>query len=769
MTRVTAPTETGWILDVYVEGDEAVIWLRTVDGDVRRLTDPFHPGFYVLPSTEDDRQHLRRALRDAPHVVDVRVEAKRTRIGGDATRRLLRVTVDDASHYARVLGRLASSSHVAALFNGDLLHVQQYLCTRLRIPPTSKVAVAIRDGHRLGSADVLDDAAAIPPPPFTALGFDLNAGRALIPPNPAKDPILGIAVRAGPRAQTLTGDEATLLREFARVVAAHDPDFLVCPHVEQTVHYLFSRARRRGVPLQLGRELADPAARSTPLPYGFRGRVVLGAHGYARTGIAGLVERARFSVLPPGIAHHWTANRVIDARNCFELIQRGYVIPKNRGYYEYVRTVDALMHRDRGGLIFGPAIGAAHANVAEFDFESEYPNLIITANLSYETVTPDGVEATADALLPHVTHTLLARRLRFKHLRSRFAAERPEWRWCEQRQLALKLILVCLYGTSGCCWNRYGNVACFEEINQRSRDVLVATKTFVQDRGFEVVYGDTDSIFVKKRGATRADYEALGAAIRTHVGLPVALDHHCRYLLLLPLATDPSGNMDAQKRYFGIRTDGELLIRGIESRRHDYPPFVKAFQRQLIRTLFDVATVDDVPSEGYRNAVAYTAETVDRIMRGEVPVEALTVSKILRKPLSAYTSRFPHVSAAVTLTHHGKAPREGEMIDFVFVNAAHPNPLRRVVPTALRSDARYDRAKYRELIVDAAETVLATFGFSRRNLGQTPSSGALLRATQGHRAGGDDHTTRAATVTPPLRAWERGPERRRASGNAQLP
>jgi DNA polymerase elongation subunit (family B) len=686
--------ETGWILDVYVQGDEGVIWLRTVDGDVRRLTDTYHPHFYIQPTTEDDGQQLHQAFSDASNIVGIRFEERYTRIEGTTKQKLLTVTVDNASHYKRILSQLESSPRVAALFNVDLLHVQQYLCTRLKIPPTSKVEVAYCDDHRLVSADVLDDAADIAPPPFTALVFDLDTGSSMLPPNPVKDPILSIAIRSETGEQTLTGDETTLLRAFERVVAEHDPDFLVCPDVDRAVNYLFSRVRQLKMPLQLGREAVDPTSLSKPIPYGFRGRVVLGDHGYARSGIAGLVERARFSVLPPGIAHRWTANRVIDSRNCFELIQRGYVIPKNLGYYEYVRTVENLVYRDRGGLILGPAIGATHANVAEFDFESEYPNLIIKENLSYETVSPDGVAATADALLPYVTRTLLARRLYFKHLRTQFDEESPEWRWCEQRQLALKLILVCLYGTSGCCWNRYGNVTCFEEINQRSRDVLVKTKKLVQERGFEVVYGDTDSLFVTKPDATRADYEALGVAIRAHVGLPVALDHHLRYLMLLPLAADPSGNMEAQKHYFAIRTDGVLLVRGIESRRHDCPPFVKAFQHQLIRTLFDVATSDDVPETGYRNAVTYTVETVDRIMCGEVPVGELTVSQILRKPLTAYTSLFPHVSAAVTLAHHGKVPREGAMIDFVFVNTGHPNPLRRVVPTALRTDARYDRAKY---------------------------------------------------------------------------
>lgn len=60
------------------------------------------------------------------------------------------------------------------------------------------------------------------------------------------------------------------------------------------------------------------------------------------------MERARFSVLPPGIASTWTANRVIDSRNCYELLRRGYVIPRNLGGYESIRTIRELVTCDRG-------------------------------------------------------------------------------------------------------------------------------------------------------------------------------------------------------------------------------------------------------------------------------------------------------------------------------------------------------------------------------------------------------------------------------------
>ena len=64
---------------------------------------------------------------------------------------------------------------------------------------------------------------------------------------------------------------------------------------------------------------------------------------------------------------------------------------------------------------------------------------------------------------------------------------------------SLKNILVCLYGYIGSLWNRYGNVLAFEEINKLSRDILIRTKDIVQESGYELVYADTDSVFIKKR------------------------------------------------------------------------------------------------------------------------------------------------------------------------------------------------------------------------------------------------------------------------------
>ncbi|MFZ0514520.1 MAG: DNA polymerase domain-containing protein [Candidatus Nitrosopolaris sp.] len=113
-----------------------------------------------------------------------------------------------------------------------------------------------------------------------------------------------------------------------------------------------------------------------------------------------------------------------------------------------------------------------------------------------------------------------------------------EWLWCEQRLVALKSILVSLYGTTGSFWNRLANIDTFEKINRLSREILIKTKDIVQRLGFDLVYADTDSVFLKKSGATPDDFEAVRDALAMETGIPISIENCYRFLVLLPLEAD---------------------------------------------------------------------------------------------------------------------------------------------------------------------------------------------------------------------------------------
>jgi DNA polymerase elongation subunit (family B) len=147
-------------------------------------------------------------------------------------------------------------------------------------------------------------------------------------------------------------------------------------------------------------------------------------------------------------------------------------------------------------------------------YDSEYANLIVNHNLSYETVGCEAVNDQNKGLLPTVVERYLKRRLYFKSLLKELPRDSQEYVWCEQRVNSLKNILVCLYGSTGSLWNRYGNVLAFEEINRLSREVLIKTKDIVQGLGYQLVYADTDSVFIKKRDSA-IDYNELIETLST--------------------------------------------------------------------------------------------------------------------------------------------------------------------------------------------------------------------------------------------------------------
>src|SRR5919201_1551303 len=235
-------------------------------------------------------------------------------------------------------------------------------------------------------------------------------------------------------------------------------------------------------------------------------------------------------------------------------------------------------------MIISPQIGL-HEDVLALDYDSESTNLIVNHNLSYETIgVGEAVNQQKKGLLPSVVEQFLKRRLYFKKLSRELPRGSIEYVWCEQRVNSLKNILVCLYGSTGSLWNRFGNVLAFEEINRISSDVLIKTKDIVQSLGYDLVYADTDSVFIKRKSSA-IDYNELIDTLSKQTGLSISVDYHYKFLVLLPLEADE--NIEVLKHYFGITFDNELVVRGIEVRRHDVPAFIKQFQTQLLYTLFD--------------------------------------------------------------------------------------------------------------------------------------------------------------------------------------
>jgi DNA polymerase elongation subunit (family B) len=164
----------------------------------------------------------------------------------------------------------------------------------------------------------------------------------------------------------------------------------------------------------------------------------------------------------------------------------------------------------------------------------------------------------------------------------------------------------------------------FEQITL-SREILLETKDIVQQAGFELIYADTDAVFLKKN-ATRKDFEVIMHELISKTGLEMTLEFHYKFLVLLYIEADEK--MEARKHYFGMTYDNKLITRGIDIRRHDSPAFIKEFQKTLLSKLFDCNSREDVLITGYESALMYITQSIDKLMNGEVQITDLVISKL---------------------------------------------------------------------------------------------------------------------------------------------
>jgi DNA polymerase elongation subunit (family B) len=107
----------------------------------------------------------------------------------------------------------------------------------------------------------------------------------------------------------------------------------------------------------------------------------------------------------------------------------------------------------------------------------------------------------------------------------------------------------------------------------------------------------------------------------------------------------------------------------------------------------------------------------------------LVISKLLGQNIKKYRNLFPHVSAAIQLSNGDRHPSKGDTIKYIYTDSQHKNPLCRVTSVDNTNGSNkeeafsYDKEKYREMILDAAETVLGYFGFDRTVYGNKKNTG----------------------------------------------
>ena len=679
----------GWLLDPYIRGKDAHLWIKTIEGESLHLTERHRPYFIAQPQSGFNVDDLCFLLEEHKLVHSAKPVDRYPDLRREHLERVVEIRVDSASCLDKIIGYARNLKEVREVYDVGLSPIQWYLIEK-DIAPTGLCEFQAEDLILKEIKAIEYDG--IEPPPFRVLLVKL--------PDYGAIKSVEILEANGNPLERLEGDEATVLRKMKDLLQTEDPDVIVLDDTT-TIKWIAQRASQNGLSIGFGRE-----------PELTRGRIILGYHSWLDMGLAGLQERSLFTLAPMGISSDWEAGKTIDSRQCYEAYKQRILVPEMKG--GYVSTMNAwdMVKRDRGGMLFTPQTGL-HENVGCIDFESMFPSIISRRNVSYETVTEDGVDTSKPGFMTSFTGPTLERRFRFKHMRKQLEKGSREWQWCEERQASLKLMLVVIYGYSGCYANRFANVQVFQEINRQARHALVKGLNVALSRDYEVVYGNTDALYAKKPGATAADYEELAAEVAEATGLPIKLDKHFKFLVLLGKTTDPL--QGASNRYYGRLIDGSLFYRGIELRKHDTPAYLKRLQEKVMDTLLDAGNADEVLRSGLPRALAIANRAFEDVRRGRVDVLDLVISKRLSRELTQYRSLQAHVVAALL-----GAAEEGDS-RYIYADSDASNPFQRVKPSFRVDDGGgYDKKKYGELTRRTVMSLLSPFvngcGFTGQNL-----------------------------------------------------
>ena len=365
----------------------------------------------------------------------------------------------------------------------------------------------------------------------------------------------------------------------------------------------------------------------------------------------------------------------------YEHRQRNALIPKREELQKRSEGVmsDAIIKdkKYRGGLVIEPKEGI-HFDVTVMDFASLYPSIIKIRNLSYETVRCQHPECTKNKI-PDTNHWTCSKRngmtsiiigslrdLRVNYYKS---LSKKETLTDQQRQQytvvsqALKVILNASYGVMGADIFPLYFLPAAEATTAIGRHTILETIKKCEAAGIDVLYGDTDSLFIKNPTASQIQQVAEQAK-RDH-GVDLEVDKEYRYCVL----------SNRKKNYLGVTKAGKVDVKGLTGKKSHTPPFIKKLFFELLDILSGVQNKDDfeLAKQKISDKIAACAKKVEA---KEIPLEDLTFNVMISKAPSEYVKTIPQHVRAAKMLESKREIKKGDKIAYVkIINKPGVKPL----------------------------------------------------------------------------------------------
>ncbi|MFT5218626.1 MAG: DNA polymerase-2 [Planctomycetota bacterium] len=329
------------------------------------------------------------------------------------------------------------------------------------------------------------------------------------------------------------------------------------------------------------------------------------------------------------------------------LHRKGYIAPNIGDYQGELSAPGGYVMDSRPGL---------HDSVLVLDYKSLYPSIIRTfridpyARIAAQKASPDEIVPGYDGasfhktehILPTIIENLWAARDQAKQDKNAALSQ------------AIKIIMNSFYGVLGTPGCRVHDSRLTSSITKRGHDLIIQTVKLIEEAGYEVIYGDTDSVFVALgKSQSNAIAAKIGNELVARVNqywqatlaeqygiescLEMEFETHFKQFFMPTMRGSDQGS---KKRYAGLVDDEngsrKIIYKGLETVRTDWTELARQFQQTLYRLIFD--------GEEYQQ---YIKEIVNQLNNGDWD-EMLVYRKRLRKKLSEYEKNIPpHAQAAI--------------------------------------------------------------------------------------------------------------------------
>lgn len=345
----------------------------------------------------------------------------------------------------------------------------------------------------------------------------------------------------------------------------------------------------------------------------------------------------------------------------YEARNSGFVVPTIP--YNTVQT-DSFT----GATVLNAVPGAYYSPISGLDFASLYPSIMIANNFCYSTIVDDdeydnleGIEykliewidadgkeykvkfvQNVPGLLPVMLEKLWKERKRIKKLMK--TATPDMYMVYDGQQLAIKVSMNSIYGFTGATYGRLPDKRIASAVTAEGRKSIEKSKQFAEENyDCEVVYGDTDSIYVK----FNSQYKG-----KEHFLECFRLSEECASRITEKLFKKPMElefekimypfYLFTKKRYATvIWTNPEkydyIDYKGIQIKRRDSCHYVKEqgveiFETLLLNDIYEFKFGLD--NKNVNLAIGMAKKSVSDLLNGRVPIDKLIVSKSFREGYS---------------------------------------------------------------------------------------------------------------------------------------